>query len=151
MVSSAANTRSARVLPSADRPRATDSLHPIAHAAHRLDEPGVIAKLGANGLDVHVHRTRATVEVPAPHAPEQRLAREDLAREAHQEGEQVKLAHGERERLAVELAVRREGHSSTRPHNEGLLGSRQRTEREERRSRARTRLTISIMPKGFAR
>ena len=59
----------------------------------------MLAELLAERLHVHIDGARTAVEVPAPHALQQRLAGKDHARLAHEVLEQVKLAQGELERL----------------------------------------------------
>ena len=60
----------------------------------------MLAQFLAKRLHVHVNGARTAVEVPAPHALQQRLAGKDHAGLAHEVLEQVELAQGELKRLA---------------------------------------------------
>ena len=64
-------------------PRRARSPQTIPHAAHRLDEIGVLAELLAKREHVGVHRAASAAEIPTPHVLQQRLARQDDARVLH--------------------------------------------------------------------
>src|SRR5439155_12893179 len=64
----------------------------VPDAADRLDPRAVLlAELRADAPDVDVDGPRATVVVVAPHAAEQRLAREDATGMGHEELEELVL------------------------------------------------------------
>ncbi len=97
---------------------------PVPDRAHGLDEMGVLlAELGPQPPDVHVHRPGAAVVLVAPDPAEQRLAREHLRRVPGQEAEQLVLHVGQvqdpaRDRRLVGLEVQHERSvlDDVRPH-----------------------------------
>src|SRR5579875_3830410 len=72
----------------------------VADAAHGVQQPRLLADLGLAAQVAHVHAERvgARAEVIAPHALEDRRAREHLPRVAHEQLEQQELGARERER-----------------------------------------------------
>ena len=78
---------------------------PVADAPDRLDEArlgGVVAELGAQAADVDGDGAGVVEEGEVPDRLHQLVAREDLAGVSGEVGEQVELALGQRDLLAVE-------------------------------------------------
>src|SRR5262245_167784 len=69
---------------------------PVAHRPHGLDEPGpLLAELGPQPADVHVDRPGSSVVLITPHAGQELLAGEHLARVRREEPQQLVLHVGE--------------------------------------------------------
>ena len=75
----------------------------IADAAHGVDEAGfaVLLQLGAQGADVDFQDVRLAVEILAPDAIHNQIAREHLPGIAQEEDEQVEFAGGQFDRVAA--------------------------------------------------
>ena len=110
----------------------------------------MLPELGADGS----HMDTTVRDPPSKSQPHTR--RSSVSRENTSPGERMMNSSRSNSRMVSErlsrarhAVRRRDGHSSSGPTCR--LGRLSPTLRDERRSSARTRLTISIIPKGFAR